>query len=191
MFRLVAFTLGIMLGATAQAFGQLPTPAPAPQPPPEQTETAAPTPAQSPIPQPTAIPPTPFPPTATPLPSASPAATPTPPSPYKYVVEPTPDPGLSPGVPQIVRIEVNDQTIHPGGQFAVRVTTSPNATRVFATAEGHDIEIPRAQAGLFAGLTTIPGWIPPFFFRTYQVTFTALTQDGKRSTYTIPIALGR
>ena len=195
--RPIVFTLGLALGAAAQAVAQLATPAPTASPTetplPSATPLATPsesvTPAAS--PQPTPLPTeTPSP---TPVPTLSPTPAPTvsaaPLSPYKYVVEPTPDPNASPGAPQIVRIEINDRVVHVGGQFACRITTTPNVTSLVLTVEGHNIEIPKAQSGLFAGIQTIPSFIPPWFLRTYQVTFNALTPDGQKAATTIPITL--
>lgn len=187
ILRLVVFTIGFALGAAAQAVAQLATPAPAPQPeasavasPTETpTETASPTPA----------------PTLSPIPSVTPTATPapvptaTPQNPYKYVVDPTPDPNAPPGAPQILRIEINDKIVHVGGQFACRITTSPNVSNLVLSVEGHDINIPKAQDGLFAGIQGIPSFIPPWFLRTYQVTFNAIAPDGRKASMTIPITL--
>ena len=177
IFRLVVFTLGFAFGAAAQAVAQLATPAPTPQVGP--VSTASPAATSTPTPS------------ATPTLTATPSATPTPQSPYKYVVDPPPDPNASPGVPQILKIELNDQTLHVGGPVAVRVTTTANVKTIVATADGHDIAIPKAQDGLFAGLTTLPWFIPPWMLKTYQVTFTATSTDGRRAAATIPIVLAR
>ena len=185
IFRLIVFTIGFALGAAAQAVAQLSTPAPEPQP--EISASAIPiaTPSESPTATPA--------PTASPAPTATPTSTPTPTAtpvnPYKYVVEPTPDPSASPGAPQIVRIEIIDKTVHIGGQFACRITTSLNVTNLVLSVEGHDISIPKAQDGVFAGIQNIPSFIPPWFLKTYQVTFNALTADGKKASTTIPITL--
>jgi hypothetical protein len=155
------------------------------------------TPSESPSPTPTPLPtvtpppaPTPlftYTPLFTPLPSPTPTATPV--NPYKYVVEPTPDPSASPGAPQIIRIEIIDKTIHVGGQFACRITTTPNVSTVVMSAEGRNIQIPKAQDGLFAGIQQIPGFIPPWFLKTYQVTFTAQTPDGQKAAASLPLTL--
>jgi len=184
IFRLIIFTIGFALGAAAQAVAQLSTPAPEPQP-----EVSASASAAASIASPTATP--------TETPSATPAPTGAPPSPapsatenpYKYIVEPTPDPNATAGAPQIVRIEIIDKTIHIGGQFACRITTSPNVANLVISVEGHDISIPKAQDGVFAGIQAIPSFIPPWFLKTYQVTFNALTADGKKASMTIPITL--
>ena len=183
IFRLVAFTIGFALGAVAQAVAQLATPEPLPQPAASASAAPSETPAAvaTPTPQPTASP------SATP--TATPAPTPTPQSPYKYVVDPPANPGADPAAPQIIRIELNDKVVHVGGQFACRITTSTNVTNVVISVEGHDINIPKAQDGLFAGIQGIPGFIPPWFLKTYQVTFNALTSDGKKTSMTIPLTL--
>jgi pyruvate/2-oxoglutarate dehydrogenase complex dihydrolipoamide acyltransferase (E2) component len=174
IFRLIVFTIGFALGAAAQAVAQLSTPAPEPQP--AVSATAAPT--ETPTPAST----------ATSSPSAAPSPSPTE-NPYKYVVDPTPDPSASPGAPQIIRIEVIDKTIHVGGQFACRITTSVNVANLVISVEGYNVSIPKAQDGLFAGIQTLPSFIPPWMLKTYQVTFSALTSDGKKVATTIPITL--
>ncbi|MBV8601228.1 MAG: hypothetical protein JO359_06660 [Candidatus Eremiobacteraeota bacterium] len=174
-FRLIVFTLALALAAATQALAQLETPAPTPQSVPSGTPQAVPGPTQTPGPT---------------VPTPVPTATPTP-SPYKYVVDPTPNPSAEPGAPQILKIELNDQTLHPGGTVAIRVTTTVNVKSVVASAEGHDITIQKAQDGLFAGLTTLPWFIPPWMLKTYQVTFTATAPDGRRVAITIPISLAR
>ena len=204
IFRCLVFTTGFALGAAAQALAQLQTPNPAPQlPPPTPAATASPseTPTETPSETPTEVPtqtpqptiaPSPTPSataTATPTSTPVPPPTATPQNPYKYVVDPTPDPNASPDAPQILRIEVNDRIIHVGGQVAFRVTTTPNVASVILSVEGHQIGIPKASDGLFAGIQTLPSFIPPWFLRTYQVTFNALTADGKRAAATIPLTL--
>jgi len=181
IFRLIVFTIGFTLGAVAQAVAQLSTPAPEPQPPVSASASAEPAASATPTETPS----------ATPAPAASPSPSPTatPQNPYKYIVEPTPDPNATAGAPQIVRIEIIDKTIHIGGQFACRITTSPNVANLVLSVEGHDISIPKAQDGVFAGIQTIPSFIPPWFLKTYQVTFNALTADGKKASMTIPITL--
>ena len=177
--RLIVFTIGFALGAAAQAVAQLATPAPAPQP--EASAVASPTETPTATPTPTPAP------TASPV--LSPAPTATPQNPYKYVVDPTPDPNAAPGTPQILRIEINDRVVHVGGQFACRITTSANVANLVLSVEGHDINIPKAQDGLFAGIQAIPGFIPPWFLKTYQVTFNAIASDGKKAVTTIPVTL--
>lgn len=150
-----------------------------------ETPAAVPTPTETPAPTvaPTAAP------TVTPTPTPLPSPTATPVNPYKYVVDPPLDPNAAPGSPQISRIEINDKVVHVGGQIAIRVTTTPNVSTVYIEVEGRTINIPKAQDGLFAGIQQIPGFIPPWFLKTYQVTFNAVTPDGKRTSATIPIAL--
>lgn len=150
-----------------------------------------PAPSATPLPGPSALPsPTPLP-SATPLPSPTPAPSATPPSPYLYIVEPPPEPAAAPDGPKIVRIELNDRTLRPGGLLAVRVTTTPNVNRIVASTSGYSIDIVKAADGLFAGMTNLPSGVPLWFLRTYQVTFTAFAQDGRRATATIPVTLGR
>src|SRR5271166_4888477 len=152
IFRSLVFAAGFTLGAVAQALAQAATPAPAPLPAPTVSISPAPTPAATLTPVPT--PPTPPP---TPTPTATPE------SPYKYIVEPTPSPSAAPDAPQIVRVELSDQTLHVGGPVAIRITTSVNVQRVWASTQGQNIDIIKAQDGIFAGMTTLPGFVPPWF----------------------------
>jgi len=200
IFRTIVFTIGFALGAAAQAIAQLATPTAAPQPPPatlspspapSASETASPSATPTQTPGPTGAPSVTPTPTVTPsvTPTATPTATATPGAQFKYVVDPTPDPSSAPGGPQILRIEINDRTVHVGGQFACRITTTPNVATVVLSVEGHQIGIPKAQDGVFAGQQGIPGFIPPWFLKTYQVTFNALTADGKKTSTTVPVTL--
>lgn len=140
---------------------------------------------------PTATPAPTLAPTTTPIPTPAPLPSPTAtaPNPYKYVVDPPVDPNAAPNAPQIAKIEINDKVVHVGGQIAIRVTTTPNVSTLYIDVEGRQIVIPKAQDGLFAGIQQIPGFIPPWFIKTYQVTFNALTPDGKKASTTIPITL--
>jgi hypothetical protein len=203
IFRPVVFTLGLALGAAAQAVAQLATPGPAPL-----TPAASVAPSLTPTPAATLAPPsistapvftptpsaTPTPPIApsTPAASATPTVTPTAsatPIQFTYVVDPTPDPNAPSDAPQIVRIEINDRVVHAGGEFACRITTTPNVASVVLTVEGRQVSIPKAQDGLFGGIQHIPSFIPPWFLKTYQVTFNAFTADGEKAAATIPITL--
>ena len=185
ILRLVVFTIGFALGAAAQAAAQLATPEPSPQPAASASAEATATPAEvaSPTPEPTTTP------TATVTPAVGPAPTTAPENPYKYVVDPPPNPMAAADAPQILRIEINDKVVHVGGQFACRITTSRNVANVSISVEGHNINIPKAQDGLFAGIQGIPGFIPPWFLKTYQVTFNASTQDGRKASMTLPVTL--
>lgn len=204
ILRPVVFTFGLGLGVVAQALAQLTTPSPAPQLPPA-TSTPSAMPSESLSPSPTPMPtlspeisPTPTP-TPTPLfsitplfsPSPTPTPTPaaTPYNPYQYVVEPTPNPSASPGAPQIIRVEINDKVVHVGGQFACRITTTPNVAKLILEVMGRQIEIPKAQDGLFAGIQQIPSFIPPWYIKTYDITFDALTPNGQKASTTLPVTL--
>lgn len=190
ILRPAVFTLGLALGAAAQALAQLSTPSPAPQvPPPSGTPSATPTASESPTPAPSPTPLFTYTPLFSPTPSPTPAPTATPVNPYKYVVEPKPDPNASPGAPQILRVEINDKVVHVGGQFACRITTTPNVSSLILEVMGRQIEIPKAQDGLFAGIQAIPSFIPPWYIKTYDLTFNALTPNGQRASTTLPVTL--
>jgi hypothetical protein len=149
-----------------------------------------------PSPQPNAAPSTP-PPLATPAPSPAATTTPAPPSPqpigspnpFGYVVNPSPGPS---GAPRIVEIALNDKVLHQGGTMLVKVTTSPDVTALIARTMGHELGIPLASPGVFAGQQQLPTGIPFFILnRTYQVEFVGTTADGRTVSYTLALRLER
>jgi hypothetical protein len=146
---------------------------------------------------PTATPsPAPATPTAAPQPSPSPApaitATPAP-APtepvYKVVLTPPP-PG--PGLPAILEIDMLDTTVHAGGTYSVRVKTTLDVTTLNVTALGTTLGMQAARPGLFATDGTVPTAIPFFLLnRSYTVTITALSADGKSTSFPVTIRLER
>lgn len=158
------FALAVAFGALLIA--QVPSPGPSPSPTPL---------AQSPSPAP-AI-------------SAPPRATPD----YRFVYKPnpasetTPFPGPNP--PQIGEIDLSDATLVTPGTIRVRVFTSDAVVSVTAETFGNTFTIPKKQPGIF----TFEGYVPdvPAYVknRTYNVTFTASTSDGRNATVTLPLTL--
>ncbi len=137
--------------------------------------------APSPAPAPTAG--------TTPAPPTNPGLPPPSPSPFGYVVVPSPGPT---GQPQFLEIAANDKVLHPGQLALLRVTTTPDVTSVVANALGSDLALPQAGPGVFGGQEQIPGWIPFWYLgRSYTVTFTARTSDGRVATTSLPIRLQR
>ena len=142
-----------------------------------------------------ATPPTPPPlvsPSPIPPPSPSPVASPAPgqtQNPYGYVTAPSPGPA---GAPRIVEIAVNDRTLHAGGMLLVRVTTSPEIATLVARTMGHEIAIPLASSGVFAGQQQMPSNVPFFLVnRTYSVEFVGTTADGRTVSASVPIRFER
>jgi hypothetical protein len=172
-----------LLVALAQPAPQPQPNPPPPTPPPVSSPAPAPTATTTPVPMPT---PTPAPvPTATPSPQ--PPATP---NPFGYVVAVPPPPAG--GSPRIVEIAANDRVLHKGGMLLVRITTSPDVTRVIARTWNHEIGIPLIAPGVFSGQEQLPGNIPFFMLgRTYQIEVVATTADGRSASFTVPVRLER
>jgi hypothetical protein len=177
--RLAALVLLGLLACSRQ-----PEPSPQPQatapPSPAASPTASPAPQPSPVATPTIAPTAPPP---------SPQATPTPT--YRFVFTPPPTAPPPPGAPQILEIDVTDQTVHQNSDVAVRVLTSPSVATVVAAAMGREVAIPQVGSGLFEAQSHIPG--VPFFFlnRTFNIEIRAATADGQTSRVTLPIRLVR
>jgi hypothetical protein len=130
-------------------------------------------------------------PAPTPAATASPTATATPA--YRFVYLPTPSPGTTPfpgpHPPQILEIDLNDQTIVTPGELRVRVLTSVDVVSVVARAVGREIALPRVQAGEFGGSYQLPQ-VPSFLSgQTFDVDFVAAVADGRISTITLPLGL--
>lgn len=124
-----------------------------------------------------------------PVPSPSPSATPEFHFIYKSTpsVDSTPFPGPNP--PQIAEIDLSDATLVTPGTVRVRVLTSDVVTTVVAETFGNTIPIPKKASGLFT-FEGYVGEVPAFVKnRTYSVTFTASTGDGRNATVTLPLTL--
>jgi hypothetical protein len=186
MRPLAAVALALVVLAAAAVAPGLAQPVPAPSPEPAPVAPAA---TPSPIP---------VPPTAAPLPNPNPSATPAPApsptasasaSPYHYVVNP---PAPAPGMPVIREIDMLDQVLHAGGTYSVRVYTSTDVTAINVTAMGQTYGMQAAGPGLFASDGTVPGFVPFFMLgRAYTVTVTAMTADGKSTSFPLPLRLER
>jgi hypothetical protein len=152
----------------------LPSPAPSPEPLPQP----------SPSPAPSIAPP------VVPTPAPLPTATPTP-NPFHYVYTPAPP---SAGNPWINEIALGDQTIHSGGTYIVRVTTSPDVTSVVAQAMGSSFALPNTGPGKFFVTGTVP--VVPFFMagylnRDYSIDVVATTADGHSTHASVNVRLER
>lgn len=129
------------------------------------------------------------PPTPVPPPVTAPTATPAFGFVYKQrpSVETTPFPGPNP--PQIAEIDLSDATLVTPGTIRVRVLTSDPVVAVVAETFGNTIAIPEQKPGLFA-FEGYVGVVPAYVKnRTYDVTFTASTRDGRTATVTLPLTL--
>lgn len=81
-----------------------------------------------------------------------------------------------------------EQIIRPGGPYSVRVKTSLDVTTLNVTTLGTTVGMQGAGPGLFATDGQVPTAIPFFLFnRSYTVTVTAGTADGR--TTTVPVVL--
>jgi hypothetical protein len=110
-------------------------------------------------------------------------------SPYQYVL--TPPPPVT-GMPAILEIDLLDQVIHEGAPYSVRVKTSPDVTTINVSSMGQTYGMQAAGAGLFATDGNVPTGIPFFFLnRSYAVTVTAKTADGRSTSYTTNLRLER
>ncbi len=184
-----AFAQPALLGGTMLALYVIPLlvalaqPAPQPQP---NAPPSPPAPISTPAPVPTATT-TPVPPTPPPTPIPQPSGTP---NPFTYVVAPPPP--AANGAPRIAEIAVNDRILHKGGLLLVRITTSPDVTRVIARTMDHEIGIPQISPGVFSGQEQLPSGIPFFMLnRTYQIDIVATTGDGRSASFTLPVRLER
>jgi len=130
-------------------------------------------------------------PSPTPVPSAtlSPAPVATPIA-FTYVVDP-PLPAAGPGIREVA---VTQQTLHAGGPWALRVTTTPDVTGVAVDAYGvHFALFPVGPigSGVFAAMGTVPDAPAQYLDRTYAITVVGTTADGRRATTSISVRLVR
>lgn len=110
-------------------------------------------------------------------------------SPFHYVIAP---PAPPPGAPAIVEIAVNDQILHPGGPYVVRVTTSPDVTAVQVQAMGQSFAMPPGGNGRFFVSGSVPSEVPFFLLnRGYMLTVVAQTADGRSTSVQVPMRLER
>jgi hypothetical protein len=181
MRSLAPAVLAIVLLAALYPGATLAQPAPAPTPEPAPA-TAAPTappapPTAAPLPAPTASP------------SASPSAPPTavPTGPYHYIVAPPP---AAPGQPAILEIALNDQTLHVGAPYSVRVRTTPDVTTLSVSTMGNTFGMQGAGPGLFASDGQVPSFVPFFFInRNYTLVVTAQTADKRTTSFSVTLRL--
>ena len=128
-------------------------------------------------------------PTASPIPAASPSPAATPIA-FNYVVDP-PVPATGPGIREIA---VTEQTLHPGGPWAMRVTTTSDITVV--SVELYSLHfnlfpVGDPGSGVFAAMGTVPQAPSQYLDRTYNVTVVGFTADGRRASANVSVRLAR
>lgn len=125
---------------------------------------------------------------STPPPAEIPAITPAP-GPYRYIVTPPPP---VPGSPAIVEIALNDQTLHPGGPYLVRVLTSPDVTSLLVSTLGQTYTLTPEGPGRFTVSGMVPGEVPFFLLnRNYKLNVTAQTGDNRTTSVQVTLRLER
>lgn len=105
------------------------------------------------------------------------------------MVDPPP-PAL--GQPGILKIEMLDQTLHAGKPYSVRVYTTTDVTTLTVEAMGGNYGMQSAGPGLFASDGQLPNFIPFFMLdRSYTITVTAKTADGRSTSVPLTLRLER
>ena len=105
------------------------------------------------------------------------------------MVDPPPP---APGQPGILKIELLDQTLHVGQPYSVRVYTTTDVTTLTVEAMGGNYGMQGAGPGLFASDGSLPGFIPFFMLgRSYTITVTAKTADGRSTSVPLTLRLDR
>jgi hypothetical protein len=146
-----------------------------------------PVPTATPLPVATPLPTSPA--TASPAPTVAPAPAPAPqPSPFGYVVAVPPPP---PGTPGILEVAVSSQTLHSGGPWLMRVTTTLEVTEVAVEGYGVRFALFPAGAGVFSAMGTLPNAPAQFLNRDYAMAIIGSTADGRRATASISLRLVR
>ncbi len=128
--------------------------------------------------------------TATAVPTPVPTAAATPIA-FTYVVG---FPATAPGTPGIREVALTQQTLHSGGPWAIRVTTTVDITSVSLEAFGFHIGIFRvgeSGSGVFAAMGTLPNAPSAYLDRSYTVNVIGTTADGRQATATVSARLVR
>ena len=162
-----AFVLAVAI-AQAPAAAPSTSPSPSPAPAPTATATATATPNTTPLPNAT----------------ATPIA-------FNYVVD---YPAAPAGTPGIREVAVTEQTLHAGGPWAMRVTTTPDVTAVAVEAYGLRFAlfaVGESGSGVFAAMGTVPNAPAPYLNRAYTVTVVGTTADARRATASLSLQLVR
>jgi hypothetical protein len=160
-----------------------PSPAPAPQ----TSPTAAPQTGTTTAPQSAPTPAT------NASPGQSPAPAPTPAPVYNFVYRPGPAAGSTPfpelDAPEILEIDVTDQTIAAPGPLHVRILTSDSVVSVVAASFGYEFSIPKTAIGVFRFDGVIPVVPDMAKNKRFDVDVTATSKNGRISRLTLPFML--
>jgi hypothetical protein len=112
---------------------------------------------------------------------------------FGFVFMPTPSPQTTPfpapHQPQILEIDLSEQTLTTPGRLRVRVLTNDEVSTVVARTMGYELPIPKVRPGSFAAAYDVPA-APGFLSRrTFDVDFVAAVPDGRISTITLQLGL--
>jgi hypothetical protein len=134
----------------------------------------------------------PTPPAASPPPvPTAPATVAATPIAFTYVVN---FPPTAPGTPGIREAALTEQTLHSGGPWAIRVTTTTDIASVSLEAFGMHVAIYRvgeSGSGVFGAIGTLPDAPSSYLNRTYTVNVVGTTADGRQATAPITVRLVR
>ncbi len=155
--------------------------------------------AQQPSPEPSATPtiavtPAPAPSaSASPVPSPAPSATPTGLNlpPLKYHIAPRPSPSAAPDAPEILALDLVDQTVFSGKVLAIRVTTNDVVTKVTISSNGRSGQMTQIAPGRFESSGIIPKLPPLVSGLNVNLVFTATTADGRSTSAKVPLRVRR
>jgi hypothetical protein len=181
------FLMAALVQATPPDVQASPLPVPVPQ----STTTPIPRPVTSPAPisSGAATPATSA--SASGAPSQAPGPSPTPV--YNFVYKSTPSPGSTPfpelNAPEILEIDVTDQTIAAPGPLHVRILTSDSVVSVVASSFGYEFSIPKMGIGVFRFDGVIPVVPDTVKNKRFDVDVTATSKNGRILRLTLPFML--
>jgi hypothetical protein len=122
-----------------------------------------------------------------------PSLTTTPPPAYNYIYRPSAAAGATPfpipGQPEILEIDVTDQTLAAPGPLHARVLTNEFVVSVVAEAYGYELAIPRKGPGVFAIDGIIPIVADVAKGKRFDVDVVATAKDGRSETVTLSFML--
>jgi hypothetical protein len=127
---------------------------------------------------------------SSPAPTPAPTAAPTPIA-FNYVID---YPPAASGTPGIREVAVTEQTLHVGGPWVLRVTTTPDVTAVAVEAYGLRFAlfaIGDPGSGVFAAMGTVPNAPAQYLNRAYTVSVVGTTADGRHTTASLSLQLVR
>jgi hypothetical protein len=174
---LAAVALAFAFAAALPAYAQTAPPSAAGTPAPSATPAAALAPASTP----------PLIPTFPPALGATPAPV------YNYIYRPSPGAGATPfpipGTPEILEIDVTDQTLAAPGPLHARIVTNDVVVSVVAQAYGYELDVPKTGHGIFTFDGIIPIVPDAAKGKRFDVDVVATTKDGRTATVTLSFML--